>query len=76
MASVNFLAKLAELNFCEIIEYSSRKLVEAFLLKTSSFKNQLGVNQKYKSSRCVGVNRKNKILQSFLEAIKSHKQIL
>ena len=41
--------EFAELNFCQIIgilQENFKKRVEAFLAKISSFRNELGVNQK------------------------------
>ena len=56
-----------------ILRDSFKKRVEAFLTKISSFENESGIDSG--SQVDIRINRKNKIRQSVLEPIKSHKQI-
>ena len=58
--------KFSELNFWEITVYSSQKFPSKMHQESISSRNQVDIE----------VKCKNKILQSFLEPIELHKQIL
>ena len=69
--------KFSEPNFWEITVYSSQKFqqnVEAFLVEVLSKMHQESISSRNQVD--IEVNCKNKILQSFLEPIELHKQIL